>query len=156
PGCVAALVGAGSAALRAGNGEEALQRFRRAASLDPSNETVRRRLSEVRLQVTERRVAAARAALAGGNTGAAIAEYRQALDAAPEVAEVRLALADLLVQDGQPAEAATILGAHPQEDRQVLLRLGEVLAGLRDYPRALEVCPRRPALDPQHADAPAH
>ncbi|PYQ55362.1 MAG: hypothetical protein DMF78_02295 [Acidobacteria bacterium] len=101
----------------------------------------------------ERRVAAARAALAGGNTGAAIAEYRQALDAAPEVAEVRLALADLLVQDGQPAEAATILGAHPQEDRQVLLRLGEVLAGLRDYPRALEVYRRMLALDPQDEDA---
>jgi Flp pilus assembly protein TadD len=153
PDYVPALVGAGSATLRAGNGEDALQRFRRAASLDPSNETVRRRLSEVRLQVTERRVAAARAALAGGSTGAAIAEYRQALDAAPEVAEVRLALADLLVQDGQAAEAATVLGAHPQEDRQVLLRLGEVLAGMRDYPRALEVYRRMLALDPQDEDA---
>ena len=153
PDYVPALVGAGSAALRAGSGEDALQRFRRAASLDPSNETVRRRLSEVRLQVTERRVAAARAALAGGSTGAAITAYRRALDAAPEVAEVRLALADLLVQDGQAAEAATVLGAHPQEDRQVLLRLGEVLAGMRDYPRALEVYRRMLALDPQDEDA---
>src|SRR5262249_18001673 len=146
---VPALVGAGSAALRAGNSEEALQRFRRAAALDASNETVRRRLSEVRLQVTERRVAAARAALAAGNPAGAIAEYRQALDAAPEVAEVRLALADLLVQNGQAAEAATVLAAHPQDDRQVLLRLGEVLAGLRDYPRALEAYRRMLVLDPQ-------
>ena len=88
PDYVPALVGAGSAALRAGSGEDALQRFRRAASLDPSNETVRRRLSEVRLQVTERRVAAARAALAGGSTGAAITAYRA------DVAKLNGTLAD--------------------------------------------------------------
>jgi tetratricopeptide (TPR) repeat protein len=150
---VPALVGAASAAVRGGNGQEALSYLRRAAKLDPANEIVRRRLSDVRLQVTERRVAAARAALAAGTPDVAIAEYRHALDAAPEVAEVRLALADLLVQGGQAAEAAEVLAAHPEEDRQVLLRLGEVLAGLREYGRALEAYRRVLALDPKDEDA---
>src|SRR6185436_17740403 len=146
---VPARVGAAAAALRAGNGEAALQHLRRAAALDSANDTVRRRLSDVRLQVTERRVAAAREAMAAGNADAAIAEYRSALDAAPEVTEARLALADLLVQRGQAQEAATVLEADPQEERQVLVRLGEILAGLREYGRALEAYRRVLALDPR-------
>jgi tetratricopeptide (TPR) repeat protein len=149
PDYVPALVGAAAAASRAGNAEEALQRLRRASSVDPANETVRRRLSEVRLQVTERGVAAARDALAAGNADTAITEYRRALEAAPEVGEVRLALADLLVQRGQPEAAVTVLEADPQEERQVLLRLGEVLAGLREYGRALEAYRRVLTLDPR-------
>ena len=149
PDYVPALVGAAAAALRAGNGEAALQHLRRAAALDSANDTVRRRLSDVRLQVTERRVAAAREAMAAGNADAAIAEYRSALDAAPEVTEARLALADLLVQRGQAQEAATVLEADPQEERQVLIRLGEILAGLREYGRALEAYRRVLALDPR-------
>ena len=149
PDYVPALVGAASAALRAGNGEEALEHLRRASSLDKSNETVRRRRSDVRLQVTERRVAAARAALAANDSEAAIAEYRRALDAAPEVAEVRLALADLLVQRERAQEAASVLQADPQDERQVLVRLGEILAGLREYGRALEAYRRVLALDPR-------
>src|SRR6185436_19251315 len=136
-----------------GNGEEALDLLRRASTLDSANETVRRRLSEVRLQVTERRVAAARAALAAGTPDVAIAEYRRALEAAPEVTEVRLALADLLVQRGQPQEAAAVLQADPQDERAVLLRLGEVLAGLREYGRALEAYRRVLALDPRDEEA---
>ena len=150
---VPALGGADSAALRGGNAEQALGLLRRAATLDATNETVRRRLSEVRLQVTERRVAAARAALAAGTPDAAIAEYRHALEAAPELAEIRLALADVLVQKGQPEAAAAALEAHPEEDRQVLLRLGEVLTGLREYGRALEAYRRVLALDPRDEDA---
>jgi Flp pilus assembly protein TadD len=150
---VPALVGAASAASRTGNGEEALQHLRRAASLDATNETVSRRLSEVRLQVTERRVAAAREALAGGVPDRAIAEYRSALEAAPEVSEVRLALADLLVERGQPDAAAAVLEASPQEERAILLRLGEVLAGQREYGRALETYRRVLALDPKDEDA---
>ena len=145
---VPALVGA-AAALRAGDGAAALQHLRRAATLDTANDTVRRRLSDVRLQVTERRVAAAREAMAAGNTEAAVAEYRSALEAAPEVTEARLALADLLVQRGQAPEAAAVLQADPQEERQVLVRLGEILAGLREYGRALEVYRRILALDPR-------
>jgi tetratricopeptide (TPR) repeat protein len=153
PDYVPALVGAAGSLLRAGNGEEALERLRLAAKLDPANDIVRRRLSDVRLQVTERRVAAARAALAAGTPDAAIAEYRHALDSAPEVAEVRLALADILAGGGQAAEAAEVLAAHPQEDRQVLLRLGEVLSGLREYGRALDAYRRVLALDPRDEEA---
>ncbi|HYU43996.1 MAG TPA: tetratricopeptide repeat protein, partial [Vicinamibacteria bacterium] len=153
PDYVPALVGASAAALRAGNGEAALQHLRRAAALDSANETVRRRLSDVRLQVTERRVGAARDAMAAGNADAAIAEYRHVLEAAPEVTEARLALADLLVQRGEAQEAATVLEADPQEARQVLVRLGEILAGLREYGRALEVYRRLLALDPRDEEA---
>lgn len=153
PDYVPALVGAASAAVRAGNGEEALGHLRRASRLDPENETVRRRQSEVRLQVTEHRVAAAREALAAGAPETAIAEYRRALEAAPEVTEVRLALADLLVQRGQAPEAAAVLGGDPQEERQVLLRLGEILAGLREYGRALEAYRRALVLDPRDEEA---
>ena len=153
PDYVPALVGAASVALRAGNGEEALQHLRRAAALDGSNETVRRRLGEVRLQVTERRVAAAREALAAGQHERAIAEYRSALDAAPEVTEVRLALADLLAERGQADAAATVLEGAPQPDRQVLLHLGDLLAGRREYGRALEAYRRVLALDPRDEEA---
>jgi tetratricopeptide (TPR) repeat protein len=150
---VPALVGAAAAAQRAGNAEEALSLLRRAGALEGGNEIVRRRLSEVRLQVTERRVAAAREALSAGVPDRAIAEYRSALDAAPEVSEVRLALADLFLERGQPAEAAAVLEAAPQPERQVLLRLGEVLAGQREYGKALEVYRRLLALDPKDEDA---
>jgi tetratricopeptide (TPR) repeat protein len=150
---VPALVGAASTALRAGNGEEALHHLRRAAALDPSNETVRRRLSDVRLQVTERRLAAAREALAAGVPDRAIAEYRSALEAAPEVTEVRLALADLLVERSQVDDALAVLEGSPHEERQVLLRLGEVLTGHREYGRALEAYRRMLALDPKDEDA---
>ncbi|HUG53150.1 MAG TPA: tetratricopeptide repeat protein [Vicinamibacteria bacterium] len=150
---VPALVGAASAALRTGGAEEALTHLRRAAALDSANETVRRRLSEVRLQVTDRRVAAARAAVAAGSTETAVAEYRHALEAAPEMTEARLALADLLVEGGQPAQAAAVLEADPEGGRQVLLRLGEILQGLREYGRALEAYRRVLALDPADEDA---
>jgi tetratricopeptide (TPR) repeat protein len=153
PDYVPALVGAASAALRAGDAEQAFAHLRRAASLDSSNETVRRRLSEVRLQVTERRVAAARAAVKAGSLETAIAEYRGVLEAAPEVTEARLALADLLVERGQPAAAAAVLEADPQDERQVLLRLGEILQGLREYGRAQEAYRRLLALDPADEDA---
>ena len=126
---VPALVGAAAAALRAGNGEAALQHLRRAAALDRANDTVRRRLSDVRLQVTERRVAAAREAMAAGNAEGAIAEYRSALDAAPEVTEA--------VWPGRPPGATRpgpgsgqVLRPIPRKSARCS-RLGEILAGLR-------------------------
>lgn len=153
---VPALVGAAATAARAGQGDEALPHLRRASTLEPGNDTVRRRLAEVRLQVTERRVAAARAARAAGTPDIAIAEYRRALEAAPEVAEVRLALADLLVERGQTTEAVAVLQADPEEDRPVLLRLGELLTGQREYGRALEAYRRVLALDARDEEALRH
>jgi tetratricopeptide (TPR) repeat protein len=148
-----ALVGAGSAAFRRGDVEEALAFYRRAQVVAPEDPAVRRRLGRIKLQVTERRVGAAQAALQSGDTPKAIDEYRRALDAAPEVAGLRLELAGLLVESGDPRGASALLEADAQEDRQVMLRLGEVLIGLQEYPRALDVYRRLLARDPQDADA---
>jgi tetratricopeptide (TPR) repeat protein len=148
-----ALVGAGSAAFRRGDVEEALSFYRRAQVVAPEDAAVRRRLGRIKLQVTERRVAAAQAALQSGDTPKAIDEYRRALDTAPEVAGLRLELAGLLVESGDPRGASALLEADAREDRQVMLRLGEVLIGLQEYPRALDVYRRLLARDPQDADA---
>ncbi len=153
PEYLPALVGAGSAAFRRGAVEEALGYFRRAHVVAPDDARVRRRLGEVKLQVTERRVATAQRALEEGDSGRAIEEYRGALDAAPELAGVRLELARLLVDAGDAQDAAAVLEADTREDRQVMLRLGEILSGLQEYPRALAVYGRLLARDPQDPDA---
>ena len=57
---VPAVAGAAQAAQRAGDTEAALRLYQRAQSLAPDNPLLRRRLAEVRLQVTEKRVADAR------------------------------------------------------------------------------------------------
>jgi tetratricopeptide (TPR) repeat protein len=137
PDYAPALVGAGSVALRQGDPEQALRSYRRAAAADPGDPRVRRRLAELKLQVTERRVAAARAAREQGRPEEAAAGFRAALDAAPEVAEVRLELAGLLLEQSDAAGAIATLEANPGGDRAVLLRLGELLAGEREYERAL-------------------
>ena len=153
PDYLPALVGAGSAAFRRGEIDEALGYYRRAQAVAPEDPTVRRRLGEVRLQATARRVAAAEEALRAGDTPLAIAEYRAALDAAPEVSGLRLELARLLLDSGDPEGAAAVLEADAREDRQVMLRLGEVLIGLQEYPRALDVYRRLLARDPRDAEA---
>ncbi len=147
PDYVPALVGSASEALRGGRVEEALAALRRAAALDSVNETVRRRLGEVRVQVTERRVSAARAAVAAGAPDRAAGEYAAALEAAPEATDIRLALADLLVQQGDRGRAVSVLQAAPAEDRDVLLRLGDVLDAMGEHTQAIEVYRRVLARD---------
>lgn len=137
PEYVPAVVGAGSVALRKGEPEEALRFYRRAQAAEPRDPRLRRRLAELKLQVTERRVGAARAAREQGRSEDAAAEFRAALDAAPEIAEVRLELAGLLLEQADVAGAVATLEADPGGDRAVLLRLGELLAGEREYERAL-------------------
>jgi tetratricopeptide (TPR) repeat protein len=137
PDYVPALVGAGSVALRQGDPEQALRFYKRAASADPGDPRVRRRLAGLKLQVTERRVGEARAAREQGRLAEAASEFNAALDAAPEIAEVRLELAGLLLEQGDAAGAIAALEADPGGDRGVLLRLGELLAGEREYERAL-------------------
>jgi tetratricopeptide (TPR) repeat protein len=153
PGYLPALVGAGSAAVRRGAVEEALGYYRRAQALAPEDARVRRRLSEVKLQVTERRVAAAEQALREGDPARATLEYRGALEAAPEVAGLRLELARLLVEAGDARGAAAVLEADAREDRQVMLRLGEILIGLQEYAQALEVYRRLLLRDPRDTEA---
>jgi tetratricopeptide (TPR) repeat protein len=148
-----ALVGSGHAALRRDDPEGALASFRRALEVDPREPGVRKRIAELRLQVTERRVAAARDALGRGETAAAIETYSEALADAPEVAGLRLELADLLAREGQVGEAVALLETDPTGDRLVLLRLGELLVQLQEHARALAAYRRILERDPQDEEA---
>jgi tetratricopeptide (TPR) repeat protein len=132
-----ALLGAATTALRRDDPEAALDLLRRALEAEPQNVTVRRRLAEVRVQVTERRVAAARAAREG------------ALIDAPEVPELRLELAEALVARGEPAEATAVLLSDPSGDRRVSLRLGEILAASGEHEQALATYRRMLERDPR-------
>jgi tetratricopeptide (TPR) repeat protein len=150
---LSALVGAAATASRKGDGEAALRALRVAAQVSPDNPLVRRRLSEVRLQVTERRVGDAREAIQAGSIEKAVEAYQAALQAAPELAGARLELANLLVSQGKAAEAAALLEADPQGDRAVLMRLGEILVELTEHNRALEAYRRVLARDPRDEEA---
>jgi Flp pilus assembly protein TadD len=153
PEDLSALVGAGSAAFRQGAAEEALGYYRRAQAVAPDDARVRRRLGDLKMQATERRVVAAQQALQAGDSARAIQEYRAALEVAPEVAGLRLELARLLVESEDARGAAAVLEADAREDRQVMLRLGEVLIGLQEYGQALDVYRRLLAHDPQDPEA---
>ena len=148
-----ALVGGGFAALRRDDVETALTLFRRALAIDPREPAVKRRVAELRLQVTERRVAAAREALERGDVTAAVETYSQAIEEAPEVAGLRLELAELLVKQGQTGEAIAVLETDPTGDRQVLLRLAELLVELREHARAIEAYRRLLERDPRDEEA---
>jgi tetratricopeptide (TPR) repeat protein len=150
---VPAVAGAAAAAQRAGDTEGALRLYQRAQSLAPDEPLVRRRVAEMRLQVTEKRVAEARAALQAGDAEQAVARYRAALEAAPEVAGLRLELAELLAGRGEKAAAIEVLEGDPTGDRQVLLRLGDLLVGLKEHGRALEAYRRVLARDPRDEEA---
>jgi tetratricopeptide (TPR) repeat protein len=148
-----ALAGSGFAALRRDDVEAALVAFRRALAVDPREPVLKRRVAELRLQVTERRVASARAALERGETSAAIETYSQALEEAPEVAGLRLELADLLAREGQVGEAMAVLETDPTQDRQVLLRLAELRVQSQDFARALEAYRKVLERDPRDEEA---
>jgi thioredoxin-like negative regulator of GroEL len=153
PEYLPALMGAAAVAARGSDLERALDLLRRAAGAAPDDPRVRRRLAEIKLRLTERRVAEARRAQDAGDSTRAVAAYRQALEAAPEVAGLRLALADLLLAEGDAAGAADTLGADPLGDRQTRLRLAEVLTGLGQYERALDTLRMVLARDPRDAEA---
>ncbi len=153
PEYVPALVGAATAAQRQGRPEPALAFLRKAQALAPGNLALRRQVAEVRLQVTERRVAAAAEAAAAGDTERAIDTYRTALDDAPEVAGVRLALAGLLWERGDTAGSLAVLAADPGGDRNLLLKLGESLATLGEHEQALDAYRRILARDAHDKEA---
>jgi tetratricopeptide (TPR) repeat protein len=153
PEYVPALVGAGSAARRRGDPEAALGFYKRAVAVDTTDPRLRRRLAELKLQVTERRVTSARAARDAGGFAEAAADYRAALEAAPELAEVRLELAALLERQADVEGAAAVLEADPSGERSVLLRLAELRSGLGDHERALGAYRTLLARDPQDGEA---
>jgi len=150
---VPALIGAGSAALRLGDPERALGYYKRAEEAAPTQPLATRRLAELKLQVTERRVAAARASLQRGETAAAVEEYRRALEVAPEVAALRVEYVNLLLAGGDVNGAIEALRADPAGDRQAMLRLGELLTGQQDHAGALEAYRRMLQRDPKDAEA---
>ncbi len=153
PEYLPALVGAATLAQRQGRPEPALTLLRRAQALAPDHPRVRRQAAEVRLQVTERRVADASEAAAAGDLERAIDTYRAALDDAPEVAGVRLALAGLLWERGDSAASLAVLEADPVGDRLLQLKLGESLAALGEHERALAAYRRILARDARDEEA---
>jgi tetratricopeptide (TPR) repeat protein len=153
PDYVPALIGAGGVLLRLGEPQSALQHYRRALQRSPDDAIARRRLADVKVQITERSLAASRAARAAGDRETAAAELRRALEAAPEMAELRNQLAVLLVESGDAAGAIAVLESDPTEDRGVSLKLGELLATQNDHARALAVYRTVLARDPHDAEA---
>jgi tetratricopeptide (TPR) repeat protein len=153
PDYVPALVGAGATAQKQQNAEAALDFYRSALAVQPSDPALRKRVAEIKIQITEKRVAEAHAALEAGDSARAEQRYRQALEAAPEVAGVRLQLADLLEGAGDSSAAADVLEADPSEDHAVLSRLGTLLMGQKQYERALDAWRRILARDSRDAEA---
>ena len=153
PEYVPALAGAGSLALRRGDSERALEHYRRAAAVAPDDARLRKRVAELKLQVTEKRLAAARAAREAGRPDEASGQYRAALEAAPEVAEARLELAALLEEQADVSGAIAVLEADPGGERAVLLRLAELLVTQGEQERALGAYRTLLARDPQDVEA---
>jgi thioredoxin-like negative regulator of GroEL len=153
PEYVPAMMGAASIAVRKGELGRALDLYRRAQLAQPDDSRSRRRLAEVKLRLTESSVAAAKAASDAGDTAGAIAAYQQALRAAPEVTGLRLSLADALIDQGDAAGAVDVLAQDPVGDRQARLRQAEVLYGMGEYGRSLEVAEALLARDPRDPDA---
>jgi tetratricopeptide (TPR) repeat protein len=153
PEDASALVGAGSAAFRRGDLDGAVAFYRSAQAVAPDDLLVRRRLTALKLQATERRMVLAQAALDRGDTDAAAREYSAALESAPEVAGVRLALADLLAGRGDVTGAVSLLEADPSGDRQVRLGLAALLMSEQEYGRAADVYRRLLASDPADPEA---
>jgi tetratricopeptide (TPR) repeat protein len=153
PDYVPALAGAAATESRRGDPEAALRLYRRALLGEPENPFLRQRGAELRVQVTERRVAAARAAAEAGRSEEAVTTYRLALEAAPEVAGLRLELANVLAAAGDLDGAVSVLRSDPTEDRQVLLRLADLETQRRDHAGALEVYRRILARDPNDEEA---
>ncbi len=153
PEYLPALVGAGSTAFRGGDVDGALVLYRRALELAPNDPVVRKRAASLKLQVTERHMAAAESALDTGDEETAAREYSAALIVAPEVAGMRIALADLLEARGESSRAVATLRADRFADRQVRLRLGEILFGRGEYAEAQDVYRDLLARDPGDAAA---
>lgn len=153
PGYVPALVGAGSTAFRRGDVDAALALYQQALERAPGDPLVRKRAAALKLQVTERHIAAAREAVGVGDDETAVQEYRAALEVAPELAEMRLALAELEVADGDTAAAVETLRGDPSGNREVQLRLGQVLLGRGEYEEARTVYRERLATDPADEEA---
>jgi tetratricopeptide (TPR) repeat protein len=148
-----ALVGAGATARRRGQTDAAFDFYGRAVDAAPGDALARRRMAELKLQLTERHVGAAQQARLRGDDAAAIGEYRAALRAAPELADVRIELANTLLKGGDVTGAVELLEADPRQDRHVLLALGELLAAQKEYGRALEAYRKILRRDPQDAEA---
>jgi tetratricopeptide (TPR) repeat protein len=153
PDDVSALVGNALALERGGDAEGALASYARASTLDPRSEGIRRRRGELRLQVTEGRVAAARAAVQAGEVDRAVEQYELVLQAAPELSTVRLELADVMARRGDVEGAIGLLVADPSGDRQVQMRLAELVEQRGDHERALDVYRRVLQTDPQDEEA---
>lgn len=148
-----ALVGAALAATRRGLREDAIEYLRRATAESPEDGAIRRFYADTKIQLTEMWVGEARRASEQGDGETAVRYYEKTLSVAPEVAGVRLELAEALLARQDAALAASVLAADVTEDRVVQLRLGQVLQGLQEFPRALDVYRKLSERFPGDADA---
>ncbi|MBK5257758.1 MAG: tetratricopeptide repeat protein [Vicinamibacteria bacterium] len=126
PNDAAALVGLASVRRKAGQLDEALPLYLRAARLRPRDGALARRANEVKLDVAEAAIARAGAFSAEGRKSEAIVMLRKVLDVAPELSPVRLELADLLVDSGQRTEALSVLGGAQDADRNIAIRIASM------------------------------
>jgi tetratricopeptide (TPR) repeat protein len=155
PDYVPALVGAASTRSVAKDPEGALELYRRAQAAEPSEARIRRRLAELKVQVTEKCVGEARDLGEKGDRDGAIGAYRRALAAAPELAQIRLELANLLASGGDEEGAVTLLKEDLSQDRDIFLRLGELLRSAHHLDEALDVYHELTSRDPKDEDAQA-
>ena len=126
PNEAAALLGLASIRRRAGELERALPLYMKAQRLRPRDESLARRVSEVKLAVAEGAIAKAESLSAEGRKADAIAMLQKALEVAPELSPVRLELADLLVEAGRRPEALSVLGAAQDPDRSIAIRVATI------------------------------
>lgn len=169
----AAYLAAGSAALSAGQAEEAVTRYRQAVELDPDDSVARLELGAALLAAGDaagaadeaRRVLAlsatdARAhyllgrALSGTDPEASIASLERAVELAPDLKEARVALARRLGESGRSQDAVAALQAAVDDDprdQSPRLALAQLQAELGDLPAAeatlaavLEIQPANP------------
>ena len=153
---VPALVGRGVRRRRARRPAGALALLQPRAQLAPQDAAAAPAAGRDAAAAHGAALAAARAAAGrGGTSRGRGACYREALEDAPEVAGLRLELAELLLTGRRRAPAPSrCWQADPTGDRQVLLRLGELLRRPAAVPdRALEAYRRLLARDPRDEEA---
>lgn len=169
----AAYLAAGSAALAAGQPDEAVTRYRQAVDLDPDDPVARLELGAALLAAGDAPAAAdearrvlslsatdARAhyllgrSLAGTDPDGSIASLERAVELAPDLKDARVALARRLGESGRSQEAVAALRAAVDDDprdqsprlalAQVQTELGEFTDAQATLAAVLEIQPANP------------
>lgn len=159
PGRLRAALAAGSAALQAGNGDEARRQFELAARIDPANAAAKRGLGRVTTLGEVRGLLAEAAEFERtGQSAAAQAAYRKALKLDPDTAAAREALARIerrATSEAFNAAVADALAAASRKDyaaaRAAYERAGRIRPGATEVREGIEQIER--ALGDRSIDA---